>query len=102
MKLIKKDRCAKKEKKYFVQEISQAIGMSEGTVQGFFRNAKSTKDGLTLAEIVQIIERPRTRGDGIDFNEVNEIRNRLKLEYGYEVDWSDERDMNEQLMMEAE
>lgn len=86
MKFIKKE---KTEPKYFVPEIAQAIGVSEGSVRGYFMNkskkrpSKSTKDGLTLDDIVAFLERDRTRGDGIDFNVVAEIRRRLINEKGY-------------------
>lgn len=88
MKFIKKE---KTEPKYFVPEIAQAIGVSEGTVRGYFMNKsskrpnKSTKEGLTLDDIVAVIEREHTRGDGIDFNIVAEIRQRLIHEKGYAV-----------------
>lgn len=92
MKLVKKERA--EARRYFVPEVSQAIGLSEGTIHGFFKNSgrkKSTKDGLTLDEIVEVIERKRTRGDGIDFNAVAEIRRRLQTEKGYVIDMSDEQ-----------
>ena len=73
MRFVRKE---KTEPKYFVPEVSQAIGLS--------------KDGLTLDEIVEVIERPRTRGDGIDFNVVAEIRKRLTHEKGFVLDMSDE------------
>ena len=94
MRFVKKEQV---EPKYFVPEIAQAIGVSEGTIRGFFMNnnkndkrRKSTKDGLTLDEIVQVIERKRTRGDGLDFRAISEIRNRLTTEKGYILDLSDE------------
>lgn len=90
MRFVRKE---KTEPKYFVPEVSQAIGLSEGTIHGFFKNSgrkKSTKDGLTLNEIVEVIEKPRTRGDGIDFNVVAEIRKRLTHEKGFVLDMSDE------------
>lgn len=95
MQLVKKE---KTEPKYFVPEIAQAIGKSEGTIRGYFMNKskerpnKSTKNGLTLKDIVKVIERDRTRGDGINFNVVREIQQRLADEYGYILDYSDEAD----------
>lgn len=86
MKFVKKE---KEETRYFVPEISQAVGLSEGTIHGYFTNKssgrpkKSTKDGLTLDEICEVLERKRTRGDGIDFATVQEIRHRLIKEKGY-------------------
>lgn len=95
MRFVKKEQT---EERCFVPEIAQAIGLSEGTIHGFFRNRKdgeeplkkSLKDGLTLDEIEMVIERKRTRGDGIDFDAVNRIRNRLISEKGYE--WEDDED----------
>lgn len=85
------------EPKYSVQDISQAIGLSEGTISNYFTNGtkdrpkKTTKDGLTLDEIVAVLERPRTRGEGINWNIVSEIRSRLVNEKGYVIDWNDEQ-----------
>lgn len=93
MKFIKKER---EETKYFVPEIAQAIGVSEGTIRGYFMNKsskrpnKTTADGLTLDDIVAVLERDRTRGDGIDFGAVAEIRKRLVSEKGYVLDKTDE------------
>lgn len=86
MRLVKKNNLEKKEPRYKVQEIAQAVGLSEGTIHGFFKNGNrkdSTKDGLTLEEIVQVLERARTRGEGINWGVVKEIRERLFNEYGY-------------------
>ena len=99
MQLVKKERS---EPKYFVPEIAQAIGKSEGTIRGYFMNKskkrpkKSTKNGLTLKEIVEVIERDRIRGDGINFNVVREIQQRLADEYGYILDYSDEADIRKE------
>lgn len=99
MRLVKKEKA---ETKYFVPEIAHAIGMSEGTIRGYFMNKskkrpnKSTKNGLTLDEIVEVIERKRKRGDGIDFNVVREIQQRLADEKGYFLDYSDEVDIRKE------
>lgn len=93
MKFVKKNR---EETLYPVPEIAQAIGLSEGTIRGYFMNKskkrpnKSTRNGLTLADIVAVLERDRKRGDGIDFGVVAEIRNRLIVEEGYVLDRTDE------------
>ena len=93
MKFVKKEN---EGTRYFVPEIAQAIGLSEGTIRGYFMNKspkrpkKSTKDGLTLDDIVKVLERKRTCGDGIDFGAVAEIRRRLVTEKGYVLDNSDE------------
>lgn len=89
MKFVRKEMV---EPRYFVPEIAQAIGVSEGTIRGYFMNKspkrmnKSTKDGLTLDDIVDVLERKRTRGDGIDFDAVAEIRRRLIQEKGYVIE----------------
>ena len=94
MRLVKRNNLEKKEPKYKVQDIAQAVGLSEGTIHGFFKNNKnrkdSTKDGLTLAEIVQVLERDRTRGEGINWAVVKEIRERLFNEYGYCMEEEDD------------
>lgn len=79
------------ESRYTVQEVAQAVGLSEGTVAGYFKNRDTnTKDGLTLDQITEVLERQRTRGGGVDFKRVTEIRRRLVTEKGYEIDMSDE------------
>ena len=86
MKFVKKE---KTEPRYFVPEIAQAIYKSEGTIRGYFANKsrkKSTEDGLTLDEICAVLERPRTRGDGIDWSAVLEIKERLFNEKGYVIE----------------
>lgn len=74
-----------KEPRYQVPTVAQAIGLSEGAVSGYFNNRKiSAREGLTLAQIVDVIE-ARRRGPGIDWTACNEIRKRLSEEYGYEM-----------------
>ena len=88
MRFVKKEYS---ESRYTVQETAQAIGLSEGVVSGYFSNRGiTTRDGLTLDQIAEVLERQRTRGGGIDFKRVVEIRNRLMAEKGYELDKSDE------------
>lgn len=88
MKFVKKE---KEETRYFIPEVAQAIGLSAGTIQAYFTNKGiSTKDGITLDDIVEVIERKRKRGDGINFGVVAEIRRRLVAEKGYVLDRSDE------------
>jgi hypothetical protein len=97
MKFVKRETT---EPRYFVPEIAQAIGVSEGAIRGYFMNKsskrpnKSTKDGLTLDDIEAVLERKRTRGDGIDFETVAEIRRRLIAEKGYVLDKTDEEAEN--------
>ncbi len=110
MRFVKKE---KTEPRYFVPEIAQAIGVSEGVIHGYFRNRGegreqiSCKEGLTLDDIVKVIERKRTRGDGLDFKAIEEIRTRLINEKGYVLDTSDEDahdlfDYEESLIEEAQ
>ena len=91
-----KDNAQKAEKKYRVQEVSQAIGVSESTISGHIntKQKKSVKGGLTLDDIVSVIERPRVRGSGIDFVEVAEIRRRLVAEKGYRWVAEDSNDLS--------
>lgn len=37
MRLVKKNNLEKKEPRYKVQEIAQAVGLSEGTIHGFLK-----------------------------------------------------------------
>ena len=47
-KLIKVKKTDDKERKYKVQVVSQAIGLSEGAITGYFSNKGiSVKDGIT-------------------------------------------------------
>lgn len=95
MRLVKRENAQKEEKRYFVPEIARAIGLSEGTIRGYFRNGnrgrqpKSTKEGLTIEEIEEVLNRDRTRGDGLDFTMVEEIKKRL-AERGWVVEDDDE------------
>ena len=91
-----RDNSKKAEKKYRVQEVSQAIGVSESTISGHIntKHNKSVREGLTLDEIVSVIERPRVRGTGIDFVEVAEIRRRLIAEKGYRWVSEDTNDLS--------
>jgi len=73
------------EKRYNVATVSQAIGRSEGSISGFFSNRRiTTKGGITLSQIVDVIESD-VRGKVINWKDVEEIRNRLKVEKGYEI-----------------
>lgn len=73
------------ERRYSVATVSQAIGRSEGSITGYFSNKGiTTKGGLTLGQIVEVLETP-VRGKIIDWNGVNEIQSRLQEEYGYEI-----------------
>lgn len=46
--------------KWTVTEVSQATGLSEGAISGYFSNRSiTTKKGLTLAQILEVIHAPR-------------------------------------------
>lgn len=91
MRFVKRTPLEQIEQKRFpVFTVSQAIGKSEGSIQGYFRNRNiSTKGGITIDQIEEVLE-SRTRGDGIDWLEVQEIRKELKAR-GYVQDYSDEQ-----------
>ena len=82
---IRRDPTAVKvEKKYKVTDVAQAIGRTEGSISGYFSNRGiSTKNGITLDQIEELLY-ARTRGDGIHWDIVDEIRKRL-AERGYEI-----------------
>lgn len=75
----------KPEKRYRIVDAAKAIGLSENAVYGFFSNDNiSVKNGITLAQIEAVCEGPR-RGQGIRWEDVREIRDRLLDEYGTEI-----------------
>ena len=46
--------------KWTVTEVSQATGLSEGAISGYFSNRGiTTKKGLTLTQILEVIHAPR-------------------------------------------
>lgn len=67
---------------YTVAEVAYALGVTAGVVSGVFRSIKSTRAGLTLDDVVKVIER-RTRGDGLNFSKIEELRARLRNEKRY-------------------
>ena len=73
-------------KKYSIQTVAQAIGVSEGAIAGYFKNKGiQTKGGLTLEQISEVIMariRGRIRGNAINWADVAEIRVRLIDEFG--------------------
>ncbi len=75
----------KPEKRYRVIDIAKATGLSEGQVTGFFSNRKvSVKSGLTIEQVEQVLRGAR-RGPGINWEDVKQIRERLKDERGLEI-----------------
>ena len=50
-----------------VTEVSQASGLSEGTISGYFSNRGiSTKGGLTLNQVLEVISRANKRDHGVN------------------------------------
>lgn len=46
--------------KWTVTEVSQATGISEGAISGYFSNRNiTTKHGLTLSQVLEVIHAPR-------------------------------------------
>lgn len=46
--------------KWTVTEVSQATGLSEGTISGYFNGRNiTTKKGLTLAQVLEVIHAPK-------------------------------------------
>lgn len=75
MKIIKKEP---KQERFNVATVAQAIGRSEGSISGYFSNRKqSTKGGLTISQIEEVINSPR-RGVTIDWKNVKKIRSELE------------------------
>ena len=81
-------RITKKEQKaprrYAVTTVAFALGVTEGAVRGCFRDDDgSLKDGLTLEQVEMVINR-RTRGSGVCWKSVEELRDDLR-HIGYEI-----------------
>lgn len=52
--------------KWTVTEVSQASGLSEGAISGYFSNRQiSTKNGLTLMQILEVLS-SRRRDNGVN------------------------------------
>ena len=93
-KLIKIDKSGS-ERRYSVQVVSQAIGLSEGAVSGYFNNQDiSVSDGITAEQVIELVDY-RSRGrkyKDIDWDAVDSLIAELK-NLGYEVvDVSEEED----------
>ena len=85
-KLIKIDKSGS-ERRYSVQVVSQAIGLSEGAVSGYFNNQDiSVSDGITAEQVIELVDY-RSRGrkyKDIDWDAVDSLIAELK-NLGYEV-----------------
>lgn len=86
IKLVKTEKQKKTDtKRYSIATVAQAIGRSEGSLNGFFSNRNVTvKGGITIQQIDDYLQSP-SRGAIINWNHVEEIRSRLAEEYGYEL-----------------
>ena len=85
-KLIKIDKSGS-ERRYSVQVVSQAIGLSEGAVSGYFNNQDiSVSGGITAEQVIELADY-RSRGrkyKDIDWDAVDSLIAELK-NLGYEV-----------------
>ncbi len=71
-------------RRYAVSTVAFALGITEGAVRGCFReDDMSLKDGLTEEQVEMVINR-RTRGKGVDWKAVEELRNALSRKYDIE------------------
>lgn len=75
-------------KRYKNQEVAVAINTTESALTSYAsKREKSTKNGWTIPEIVEFLERPHTRVRGsrpIDEEDVEEIRSALVC-FGYKA-----------------
>jgi hypothetical protein len=83
IRITKKE--AKAPRRYAVTTVAFALGVTEGAVRGCFRvDDMSLKDGLTLDQVEVVINR-KTRGSGVCWKRVEELRDDLRC-IGYEID----------------
>ena len=73
-------------KRYRVPTVSQALGISEGSITGYFSNRGiTTKGGITLDQVEEFLRNNRYRDSGaIDWNDVDDLISRL-AERGFVV-----------------
>lgn len=77
--------------RYSVTDASQATGISENSIYGYFSNrGVTTRGGLTLDQIAEACL-AKKRGSGIDWDKVHEIERRLDQEKGILVIRENER-----------
>lgn len=85
---VKLDEPNNRERKYSVQVVSQAIGLSEGQVSGYFNNKGiSVTGGLTAKQVADLIEHRDDCGrkfKEIDWNAVDSLKVELEA-LGWEV-----------------
>ena len=83
IKITKKEQ--KTPRRYNTTTVAFALGITEGAVRGCFReDDRSLKDGLTLEQVETVINR-RTRGPGICWKAVEELRDELRR-IGYVIE----------------
>ena len=85
-KLVKIDKSGS-ERRYSVQVVSQAIGLSEGAISGYFNNQGiSVVGGITAKQVIELVEWRSTgrKYKEIDWNEVKALLSELRT-LGYEV-----------------
>ena len=86
-KLIKIDKSGN-ERRYSVQVVSQAIGLSEGAISGYFNNQDiSVVGGITAKQVVEFAEWRISTGrkyKEMDWNEIKALLSELRT-LGYEV-----------------
>ena len=95
---IKLDEPDNRERKYNVQVVSQAIGLSEGQVSGYFNNQNiSVTGGLTAEQVTGLLEYRDNCGrkfKEIDWDAVDNLKAELET-LGWEIVDSDELDDKE-------
>lgn len=72
-------------KKYRVRDVSTAVGLSEDTIYSYFSNkGESAKGGVTILQIVELLEAPRRHKttEPPDMDAVAEIRAAL-IPFGF-------------------
>lgn len=86
IKITKKAEEKKDEKRYDVGTVAHILGETDSAVSTYFSNRKrTTRGGVTLEKIVEFIEwrtDGHRRGNGIKWEQIPEIKQRLRDEYG--------------------
>lgn len=74
---------------FSIATVSQAIGRSEGSINGYFSNKQiSVKGGITIDQIIEVMESP-IRGKAIDWDGVKRIEELLR-QRGYQLQADEE------------
>ena len=76
-KIVRLGESVNKEKKYKIRVVSQAIGLSEGAVSGYFKNrGGSVSGGLTAKQVAELLKYRDDCGrkfNDIDWDEVDNL-----------------------------